>query len=61
MLHKKYRKMSEPNKGHTYSVSGHGSTHKVHQWLMCRDSDMLDRHLVDENELKDAARWQWIE
>jgi len=61
MLHKKYRKMAEPNQGHTYSVHNHGKSGKVHQWLLCRDSDVFDRHLVDETELNDPKLWQWLE
>ena len=65
MLHRKYRKISGPNAGHTYSVHDHGLPHgqtrKVHQWLLCRDSDVFDRHLVDEKDLDDARLWQWLE
>jgi hypothetical protein len=61
MLHKRYRKMAEPNQGHTYSVHSHGQSKKVHQWLLCRDSDVFDRHLVEENELNDPKLWQWLE
>lgn len=61
MLHKRYRKISGANAGHTYSVHAHGKSGKVHKWLLCRDSDVLDRRLVEEGELSDAARWQWIE
>lgn len=61
MLHKKYRKMSEPHRGHIYSVKGHGAARKVHEWLLCRDSDVFDRHLVVESELNDSSKWHWIE
>lgn len=61
MLHKKYRKMGGSNAGHTYSVHAHGRPNKVHQWLLCRDSDIFDRRIVAENELNDPSRWQWLE
>jgi hypothetical protein len=63
MLHKKYRKMTEPHAGHMYSVHSraHGNSRKVHQWLLCRDSDVFDRRMVDEPELNDASKWQWME
>ena len=61
MLHKRYRKVTAPNAGHTYSVNAHGNSGKVHQWLLCRDSDVFDRHIVDESELNDGSKWQWIE
>lgn len=65
MLHRKYRKVSGSNVGHTYSIHDHGLPHgqtrKVHQWLLCRDSDVFDRHLVEEKDLDDGRLWQWLE
>ena len=65
MLHRKYRKISGSNAGHAYSIHDHGQPHgktrKVHQWLLCRDSDIFDRHLVEEKDLDDARLWQWLE
>lgn len=61
MLGKKYRKVSEPNAGHAYHVQGHGRSGHVHQWLLCRESDLLDRHLVTEQDLGNPSLWMHLE
>lgn len=61
MLGQKYKKVSEPNAGHAYNVQGRGKTGHVHEWLLCRESDVLDRHLVAEHELGNQSLWIRIE